>query len=275
MQDFNFLLQNLRMMEDESIQDYHLNILDIVNAFDSLGEKISDEKLVRKILRSLPKRFDKKVIVIEEAQNISSLKVNELIGSLQNLELNINNKTDKKDKGIAFASNVDTKETQGNHEDKDSLSENIVVHGKQFRKILKQVDSRPRSNVQNFMSNIDNQPGYVKNTRNDEKNTQSKGVQCHEREEFGHIRTECATYLKKQKQSLIVSWSDVDSKGEVENESSKNVTALTGRYMSDLESCDEDLTYEELVVSYKDLYNKSEKFQVTRKAKEGDQSIAG
>ena len=155
-------------MEDESIQDYHLNILDIVNAFDSLGEKISDEKLVRKILRSLPKRFDKKVIVIEEAQNISSLKVNELIGSLQNLELNINNKTDKNSKRITFTSNIKTDEIQGNHEDDDSLSENIVLVRKQIRRILKQVYNRSRSNAQNIKSNIDNQPQYVKNTRTDE-----------------------------------------------------------------------------------------------------------
>ena len=40
--------QNLKMMEDEKIQGYHLNILDIANSFDSLGEKISDEMLVRK-----------------------------------------------------------------------------------------------------------------------------------------------------------------------------------------------------------------------------------
>jgi len=44
-----------------------LNILDIANSFESLGEKISDEKLVRKILRSLSKRFDMKVTAIEEA----------------------------------------------------------------------------------------------------------------------------------------------------------------------------------------------------------------
>jgi len=74
--------ENLRMLEDESIQHYNLNILDIANAFDSLGEKISDEKLVKKILRSLPKRFDMKVTSIEEAQDISNVKVDELIGSL-------------------------------------------------------------------------------------------------------------------------------------------------------------------------------------------------
>ena len=70
------------MMEDENIQDYYLNILDIANSFDSLGDNFFDEKLVRKILRSLPKRFDMKVTTIEEALDICSMKVDELIGSL-------------------------------------------------------------------------------------------------------------------------------------------------------------------------------------------------
>jgi len=49
---------------------------------------------------------------------------------------------------------------------------------------------------------------------------------------------------------LVVSWSDKDnSKGDVERESAKHVTALTSRVMSDIESCDEELSYEELVVS--------------------------
>jgi len=75
------------MKEDENIQDFHMNILDMANSFDSLGEKMSDEKLVRKILRSLPKRFDMMVTAIEEAQDISSMKVDEFIGSLQNFEI--------------------------------------------------------------------------------------------------------------------------------------------------------------------------------------------
>lgn len=108
----NTKFENLRMLEDESIQDYHLNILDIANSFESLREKISDEKLVIKILRSLPKRFDMKVTAIEEAQDISSLKVDELIGSLQNFEITVNNKTDKKGKGIVFASSVELDESQ-------------------------------------------------------------------------------------------------------------------------------------------------------------------
>ena len=63
------------MQEDETIQDYYMNVLDIANSFNSLGEKFSDEKLVRKILRSLPKRFDMKVTTIEEGQDICSMQV--------------------------------------------------------------------------------------------------------------------------------------------------------------------------------------------------------
>jgi hypothetical protein len=89
-----------------------------------------------------------KVTTIEEAQVISSMKVYELIGSLQYFEITLNNKTDKKGKGIAFVSTVDSEEIQGNHEDDESLSEAIVLLGRQFKKIMKQVDRR--SNGQNI-----------------------------------------------------------------------------------------------------------------------------
>jgi len=197
------------MMEDEGIHDNHLNILDIANAFEFLGEKISDEKLVRKILRSLPKRFYMKVTTIEEAQNISSLKVDELIGSLQNFEITVNNKTDKKGKGIAFASSIDSDEIQGDHEDDEDMSESLTLHGRQFKKFFNKFDKRTRSNGQNIRLNIDNQPSKDKMARADEKNPQYKGVQCHECEGYGHIRTECATFLKKTKDKfgcLMVRW---------------------------------------------------------------------
>jgi len=74
------------------------------------------------------------------------LKVDELIGSLKNFEITINSKTDKKGKGIAFASSVDSDEAQGNHEDDEDMSESLVLLGRQFKKIFKQFDRRSRSN---------------------------------------------------------------------------------------------------------------------------------
>jgi len=40
-------------------------------------------------------------------------------------------------------------------------------------------------------------------------------------------------------------------------ESTKKVTVFTGRVFSDTESCDEELAYDDLATSYKDLYVRS------------------
>jgi hypothetical protein len=100
--------ENLRMKEDESVHDFHMNVIDFANSFDSLGEKIPEEKLVRKILRSLPRKFNMKVTAIEEAQDISSMKVDELIGSLQTFELYINERSEMKN-NISKNGNVQRK----------------------------------------------------------------------------------------------------------------------------------------------------------------------
>ena len=57
---------------------------------------MSEEKLVRNILRSLPKRFDMKVASIEEDHDISNMRVDELVGSIQTFELAISDKAEKK-----------------------------------------------------------------------------------------------------------------------------------------------------------------------------------
>jgi len=128
--------ESLRMQEEETIHDYYMNVLDIANSFDSLGEKLSDEKLVRKILRSLPKRFDMKVTAIEEAQDVYNMQVEELIGSLQNFEL-VDNRAEKKGKGIAFTAKATDDEALEESVEDENISENLVMLGRQFYKILK------------------------------------------------------------------------------------------------------------------------------------------
>ncbi|MCI46630.1 gag-pol polyprotein, partial [Trifolium medium] len=98
-----------------------MNVLEFANSFDAPGETISDENLVSKILRSLPKRFDMKVTVIEEAQNLSTMQVEELIGSLQTFKLGINQRNEKKNKNMAFVSNTSDEELLGDLESDESL----------------------------------------------------------------------------------------------------------------------------------------------------------
>jgi hypothetical protein len=242
--------ESLKMKEDESVHEFYMNILDIANSFDVLGEKMSDAKLVRKILRSLPKRFDMKVTAIEEAHDINTMKVDELIGSLETFELAINERGDKKSKSIAFASNTDDCKSTGEFDEDDGFSEALAMVGRKLRQAWKQ-----KPNGQNIRFNINTQPDRFKRGKSDDKQVPSKGVQCHECEGYGHIRTECATFLKKQKKSMTVTWSDEDD-SEEESESAKCVTALAGVCASDVESVDEGLSYDDLLVSYRDLYEK-------------------
>lgn len=48
----------------------------------SLVEDIPEFNVVRKVLRSLPKKFKPKVITIEEGKDLEVMKLEELIGSL-------------------------------------------------------------------------------------------------------------------------------------------------------------------------------------------------
>ena len=63
-------LEDLRMNKEESISEFNERSCDIANEAFSLREKFTEEKLIRKALRYLPKRFTYNVIVIEEAKDL-------------------------------------------------------------------------------------------------------------------------------------------------------------------------------------------------------------
>ncbi|MCI17160.1 gag-pol polyprotein [Trifolium medium] len=166
--------ENLCMKEEETIHDFHMNVLEFANSFDALGETISDKKLVSKILRSLPKRFDMKVTAIEEAQDLATIQVDELIGSLQTYELGINQRKEKKNKSLAFSSNTGEEEGLGDLESDESLSEAMVLLGRQFNRIMKRMDKRSKSNVPSTKLDISKHINNQRRTRGDEKISQSK-----------------------------------------------------------------------------------------------------
>lgn len=88
------------MEEGEQFINFHTKLQDIVNAMRGLGEKITDSKIVKKILRSLPKRFYPKITTSEECHDLDKIKLEELIGSIQTFELKF--KPSTKNKGIAL-----------------------------------------------------------------------------------------------------------------------------------------------------------------------------
>ena len=70
------------MEEDESFDEFYAKLKDIVNSDFNLRETILEPKIVRKVLKSLPKRFHAKITTIEESKDIEKIPLIELVGNL-------------------------------------------------------------------------------------------------------------------------------------------------------------------------------------------------
>lgn len=77
------------MKNDESVDEFYEKLKDIVNSSFILGERILVAKIVRKVMRSLPKRFRAKITAIDESKDLDTFKIEKLVGSLQTYELTI------------------------------------------------------------------------------------------------------------------------------------------------------------------------------------------
>src|ERR1044072_7638674 len=154
--------------------------------------------------------------------------------------MGISDNVEKKNKSIAFVSNA---EEESKESDEENLSEAIAMLERQFNRIIKRIDQKPKSNVKNISPDTSRTYDSNKREKPEEKGNQSKGIQCHGCEGYGQIRAECPTYLKKQKKGMSITWSDGDSSSDSEEESAKLVTSLSGICNSDNDSSDEEVTF--------------------------------
>ncbi|KAG6503330.1 hypothetical protein ZIOFF_035641 [Zingiber officinale] len=74
---------NIDMKDTENVKDYFSRIMEILNQLKSCGEVVSDRKIMEKILRSLPQKFEHVVTVIEEMKDLAEVSIYELMGSLE------------------------------------------------------------------------------------------------------------------------------------------------------------------------------------------------
>ncbi|GAV83569.1 UBN2 domain-containing protein, partial [Cephalotus follicularis] len=79
------------MHDNESISDMFTRFTTIINSLKNLDKSYSNQELVRKILRCLPKSWTPKMIAIEEAKDLSTLPLEQLLGSLMTHETTMKN----------------------------------------------------------------------------------------------------------------------------------------------------------------------------------------
>jgi hypothetical protein len=91
LQTYRLKFEQLKMNEDETISKYFLRVEELVNSMKGLGEKFDDSLLVQNILRSLPDKFNPKVSTIEELNDLKTLSIDQLLGTLTSYEMRISN----------------------------------------------------------------------------------------------------------------------------------------------------------------------------------------
>ena len=108
--------EKIKMEEDESFDEFYAKLKDIVNLAFNLWETIPEPKIVRKVLKSLPKRFHAKITAIEESKDIDEILLIELVGNLQTYELGLT-RIGKMGKGKSMALKAKSSETDESSDD--------------------------------------------------------------------------------------------------------------------------------------------------------------
>jgi hypothetical protein len=192
--------ERIRMLEDETFNDFYNKINDIRNSMINLGKKVSDAKLIKKILRSLPERFKIKFTTVEESKDLDTMKIAELVGSQQTYEFSLPQPT--KNKSIALK--TVRKEINDSSDEESMVEEDLALIVRKLNRLLK----------------------WEKNSR---------GIQCNECGGYGHIRAKCANL---QGNAFNITLCDKSDSDKIDETSGKdlNFLAFAGSYDSPHES---------------------------------------
>ena len=74
------------MKEGESVEEFYNRVIILVNQMRINGEVIEDRRIIEKIMRSFTRKFEYVVVAIEESNDISTLSLESLLGTLQSHE---------------------------------------------------------------------------------------------------------------------------------------------------------------------------------------------
>ena len=164
-----------KMSEDESFDSFYSKLNEVVIGKFNLGEKTKNSKIVRKILRSLPKSFRAKVTAIEESKDLDDIKVQELIGLLQTCELSL--PTQRKSKSLALKT-INERVEAHDSSNQDVVKKDVAYLVKNFRKFLKFKNNGKFGDKGKFSSSEKEKKDFKKRDGKESQSTQ--GVTCFE-----------------------------------------------------------------------------------------------
>ena len=104
----------------------------------NLGKKVSDTKIIRKVMRSLPERFKMKITAIESCTDLETMTIEELVGALQTYEFSLPQPRKNKDLALrTFRKNSDELSDEESPDD-----EELALIARKFYKNERRISKR-------------------------------------------------------------------------------------------------------------------------------------
>ena len=162
-------------------------VLTIVNSAFNLRETIPEPKIMRNMLKSLPKRFHAKIMAIEELKDIDKITLTKLVGNLQTYELGLT-RIGKLGKSKSMALKAKSSDTDESSDNEDSKMKSYIT--KQFKKFMKNANGKgfDKDHRQSNSSEFKSQNKGKKDARNDDQYTVPAGPKCFGCQDFGHMK---------------------------------------------------------------------------------------
>ncbi|KAH9781613.1 hypothetical protein KPL71_008538 [Citrus sinensis] len=176
-----------QMEQNESVYSMYTRFTDIVNTLGALGKTFSNSEKVKKIIRSLPKEWRPKRTAIEEAKDLNTLPLDDLIGFLISYEEDLTAEKGHEENKKSIALKASKYESDGESEPDN---EELAILARRFRKFFKKTGER-----RNFIN--------FKNQRE-----KKEVITCYECKKPGHIRSECLLINKLKKKAMVATWDD-------------------------------------------------------------------
>ena len=131
--------EEIKIEDNESSNEFYAKLKDIVNLAFNLRETIPKRKIMRKVLRSLPKRFHAKITAIEELKDIDKIPLTELVGNPQTYELGWT-RIGKSGKSKSMALKAKSSDMDESSEDEDSKMKSYIT--RQFKRFMKNANGK-------------------------------------------------------------------------------------------------------------------------------------
>src|SRR3954463_16662440 len=255
-----------KMEDDENIEKMFSRFQTLTAGLRVLDKGYTKADHVKKIIRSLPRRWGPMVTAFKIAKNLNEVSLEELISALRSHEIELDaNEPQKKGKSIALKSNIKkcTNAFQAKEEDpEESESEEEEDELSMISRRLNQLWKTKQRKFRGFRSS----KRFEHGESSDDRRSDRKKVMCYECNEPGHFRNECPKLQKEnpkkkfhKKKGLMATWDESEDDSDSEDEQANcalmaaedNESESTSE--SDSEEVFSELTRDELVSGLTEL----------------------